>query len=60
MKMFDREVKDLFKQKPKDKVRIRIKKGSIVYINGARAQVLGDVIVETNDPHMLMCKKDLY
>jgi hypothetical protein len=37
------------------KTKIRIGKGSKVIINGAIAQLLGDVIVATDDPNTLMC-----
>jgi hypothetical protein len=57
MKMFEEEMKNIFKNIPKGTKKIKIKAGSTVTINGAQATLLNDVIVTTNDPATLMGKK---
>jgi hypothetical protein len=57
MKMFENEMNNIFRNIPKGSKKIKIKKGSIVTINGAKATLLNDVIVTTNDPNTLMGKK---
>ena len=57
MEMFEKEMKNIFKNIPKGTTKkIKIKKGSTVIINGAKATLLNDVIVTTNDPNTLMGK----
>jgi hypothetical protein len=60
MALFEKEMKDLFNKPiipPKgSKIKIKIKKGSTVIINGAKATLLDDVIVITDDPVTLMGK----
>jgi hypothetical protein len=57
MKMLDKEVEQAFKVfhgKTGKKTRIRIKAGSTVTINGAKATLLSDTMVTTEDPETLM------
>jgi hypothetical protein len=42
----------------KGKTKIKIGKGSTITINGAKAQLLNDVFVVTDDPDTLMCKNE--
>ena len=62
MKIFEKEMKEVFKAAPntfKGKTKIKIKKDSLIYINGVKAKLLTDVVISTDDPDKLMCKKDL-
>jgi hypothetical protein len=42
----------------KGQTKIKIGKGSTVIINGAKAQLLHDTFILTDDPNTLMCKKN--
>jgi hypothetical protein len=54
MKMFEEEVKGLSKSIFKGKTKIKIKKDSLIYINGVKARLLTDVVVSTDEPDKLM------
>ena len=59
MKMLDKEIEQTFKMfhgKVGKKTRIKIRAGSTVTINGAKATLLSDAMVTTEDPDTLMMK----
>jgi hypothetical protein len=57
-KVLEKEMTSFFKSYKglKTGTKIKIKKGSIVTINGATAKLLDDVVVLTNKPDTLMGK----
>lgn len=57
MKMFEKEVKNLSEgafKNFKGKTKVKIKKGSKIYVNGVYVTLLTDVIVCTDDPEKMM------
>ena len=63
----EQEMNDIFKsiesavkntKRPKGQTKIKIGKGSTVIINGAKAQILHDTFILTDDPYTLMCVKN--
>lgn len=57
MKMFEKEMKNLSEgvfKNFKGKTKVKIKKGSKIYVNGVYVTLLTDTIVATDDPEKLM------
>ena len=57
MKMFDREMKEIFKRFQPSKsgrTKVKIKSGSKVVINNVPVELVNDAIILTSDPDKLM------